>query len=117
MELVNNINSEKKIISYLSNCVKLLSEKSDFNKYKIIHECCNYAEIYFSNKDKQGKLKREIVCKVVNSILNVSNDEIIKLIDLLCDKKLLIKYRSKILMFLRRQHLKRKIKIFLKTNL
>ena len=76
MELIDSVISEKRLIGFLTNGVKQLMSKQGFNKFNIIHECVNYAEVYFSNRPKQGELKRSIVSQVINSQLSLGNEEI-----------------------------------------
>lgn len=110
MELINNVANNRKLIDYLVKNIKTLMENSDYDTHSIIHSAMEHCELYFSNKPKSGELKRKVVVKIIQLSLGLAETEIIKFIEYACKNKNIKKY-NKIISFIKRSSLKKKLKV------
>ena len=109
MELIDSVNNQQKLIEYLCRNVALLFDKPNPDKMKIIFACMHSAEVYFSNQERTGRIKKSVVIEVINKICKIEPEEIHNIIEFICSNNLIGK-SNKAIMWLKRHQLKKKLK-------
>lgn len=110
MNIIHNVSNEQRLINYFKDSVRILAQNAKHNKQTIIFDMMEICELYFTNQIKVGDIKKKIIIIVCSEIFNMNENDISDIVEHNINNKLIKKCGNKILAFIKRYELKKKIK-------